>query len=166
MTFEFYGYRVRSTRWMDDLGLAVEWAGRENDPCFWLRQSKGRESFLVSRGNPEEPLAFFQIEHVGHGDQVRLHWQPSPAASPKKLLRGITKLVPVIEKALTLRGVRVIFFTSKSLAMVNFMEKLGYRLYPGMDGGADGVVMAKEIESRVKTQGPSTALGMTELEVG
>lgn len=53
-------------------------------------------------------------------------------------------LVPLIEKALALRGVRAIFFTSHSVAMAEFMQRLGYR-HAG-DGGDDGMMMAKGIQ--------------------
>jgi hypothetical protein len=152
MTFQFYGYTLRSTTEADAL-LAFAWTGRwnqrggggmakEDGYRFWLKQGEGRESFLVTRNT--EPLAFVQTEHLP-GNVVRLHWQPSPVASPKKLLRGITRLVPLMEAGLSLSGVRAIFLTSHSLTMVAFMEKLGYRLQPNVDGGADGVVMAKEL---------------------
>lgn len=150
MNFQFYGYTLRETTEADALRAYV-WASSMNSQNyrFWLKREKGIENFLVSHGRlwtetEPEPLAFVQVETIER-DQVRLHWQPSPKASPKKLLRGITKLVPLIEKALAVRGVRAIFFTSHSLSMVAFMEKLGYRLQPNIDGGADGVVMAKEI---------------------
>jgi hypothetical protein len=144
-----------------DLGSALDaWRSKAR---FWIEASPGRENFLVSERRDEislathsgapkvvygnrYPLAFFQTQTVGTGrDQVRLAFQASPVASPKKILRGITLLVPLIEKALALRGIKHIFFTSHSLTMVAFMEKLGYSLQPYLDGGADGVVMAKEI---------------------
>lgn len=139
MTFQFYGYTVRSTVEADRT-LAASWSFTPLKADFWLRQD-GCENFLVTS---DEPLLFFQTEHVGQGDQVRLHWQPSPTASPKKLLTALTMLVPLVEKALALRGVRAIFFTSHSDAMCCFMRKrLGYR-YAG-DGGMDGVMMSKGI---------------------
>ena len=147
MNFQFYGYTVRQTT-LEDEALARRWTDPALDPAFWLKQGNGRESFLVSLDSGlRTDLAFFQVEHRW-ATQVRLHFQASPVASPKKILRGITKLIPLIEKALALRGVRAIFFTSHSLAMVAFMEKRGYRLQPNIDGGADGVVMAKGINVR------------------
>jgi hypothetical protein len=146
VNFQFYGYTVRETTTEDTL-RAYAWT-RSSDWGFWLQQGHGRESFIVFEG--ERGLAFFQIEHVGEGgvppmtDQVRLHFQAAPAASPKKLLLAITRLVPLIEKALALRGVRAIFFTSHSPAMAHFMaEHHGYER--AGDGGVDGVVMAKRI---------------------
>lgn len=148
----FYGYTVRTTT-KEDWPLAAGWMAAQlktgnfdrihTAALFWLQQGSGVESFLVMQG--DLPLGFFQTQHVGRGDQVRLLFQASPSASRKKILRAITKLVPLIEKGLALRGVRAIFFTSHSLAMVAFMEKLGYQLQPYLDGGADGVVMAKGI---------------------
>lgn len=95
-----------------------------------------------------EPIALFQVEYRW-STQVRLHFQASPVASPKKILRGITMLVPLIEKGLASGGVRHIFFTSHSLAMIAFMEKrMGYRLAQNTDGGVDGAVMFKEISGQ------------------
>ncbi len=142
MEFHFYSYTLRLTN-ENDLPLAISWSAIGITAGFWLRQGEGRESFMVFQDR--EPLVFFQTEHVGQGDQVRLHWQPSPAVSPKKLLRALTRLVPLVEKGLALRGVRAIFFTSHSAAMIRFMEKrLGYN-YAG-DGGLDGTMMAKGIQ--------------------
>ena len=144
MNFQFYGYSLRTTG-EGDLALALAWTralpgGAALDAGFWLRQGEGRESFVVTEG--AEPLAFFQVEHRWR-TQVRIHFQSSPAASPKKILSGLTKLVPLSERALALRGVRAVFFTSHSAAMATFMEKrLQYRLAQ-MDGGADGAVMFK-----------------------
>jgi hypothetical protein len=170
MNFQFYGYILRSTT-EDDLELAALWTGRNDlmasveenwadlaKAHFWLMQGKGRQSFLVSQAlspdgapaRPCEALAFLQVEMVD-GD-ARLHWQPSPVASAKKLLRGITLLVPLMEKGLASGGVKHIFFTSHSLTMVTFMEKrLGYRLAKNTDGGEDGVVMFKEISGQPET---------------
>ena len=161
MKFYFHGYTVRLTS-EADLPLAIAWSARALDAGFWLKQEPGCESFLVSERVDEKslashpamskvvyeneyPIAFFQTQHVvGARSQVRLTLQASPAASPKKLLRAITKLVPLIEQALSLRGVKAIFFTSHSAAMASYMAKHhGYR-YAG-EGGADGVVMAKRI---------------------
>jgi hypothetical protein len=126
----FFGYDLRPTT-EDDLALA------QSD--FWLPGSKG-ETFLVSRDG--EPLAFVKTEHYSK-ENVRIHMQATNAA-PKKILRGITFLVPLIEKGLALRGVRAIFFTSHSAQMARFMEKhLGYARRPDIDGGVDGMVMAK-----------------------
>lgn len=137
---EFYGYTLRPTT-DKDLPLAIAGSAIALTAGFWLRQGEGRETFIVFERR-EYPLAFFQTEHVAQGDQVRLHWLPMPDASPKRLLRALTRLVPLIEKGLALRGVRAIFFTSHSSAMTKFMEKrLGYS-YAG-NGGCDGVMMAK-----------------------
>lgn len=125
---EFYGYAVRKTLPSD------------TEEEFWLRQDERRESFLVSNG---EPIAFFQKETVVPTIETRLHFQA--IAGPKKVLRGITKLVPLIEKALRSGGTKVVFFTSHSSAMARFMVKLGYMPRPDVDGGADGIVMAKEL---------------------
>jgi hypothetical protein len=153
----FYGYTVRATT-NADLALAVEWTPRALDARFWLKQDEGRQSFLafeVKEGLDTVPgyeawtLAFFQVEHVKR-DQVRLHFQASPFASRKKILRGITLLVPLIEKGLASGGVKHIFFTSHSLAMIAFMEKrMGYRLAQNTDGGVDGAVMFKEISGQL-----------------
>ena len=157
MNFSFYGYTVRATT-EADLALATEWCGikpiggnsalaeriRTSPGRFWIdsKDEPRRQNFLVSKDG--EPIAFFQRERV-NATQVRLHFQASPVASRKKILRGITMLVPLIENGLALGGVKHIFFTSHSLAMIAFMEKLGYSLRPGVDGGADGAVMAKKI---------------------
>lgn len=173
LNFQFYGYTVRKTT-PEDAGLAQSWTfwnggkgvstaeimsnlARSN---FWLKQGAGCESFLVVKhrnccDDPAhaEPLGFFQTEHVTR-NQVRIHFQASPTASAKKILRGITKLMPLIEQALCLRGVRAIFFTSHSLTMVAFMENLGYSLQPEIDGGADGVVMAKRVSPQPSAISP------------
>lgn len=134
----FYGYTLRKTVELDYI-LAMAWFP-ESNYRFWINQPR-RENFIVSEG--DEPIAFFQIEHV-KADQARIHFQSSPLVNPKKILRGITKLVPLIEKALALRGVRAIFFTSHSDSMAAFMDKrLGYQ-YAGW-GGADGMMMAKNL---------------------
>ena len=114
MRFSFYGYTIRATQ-PADLELAGD--------VFWLKREPGRENFLVLEG--ETPLGFFQTQHVGQGDQVRLHFQAGPAAKAKNILRAITKLVPLIEKALVLRGVRAIFFTSHSLAWLPACRRFG-----------------------------------------
>jgi hypothetical protein len=138
---------VRKTDLFDDVdnGLAMACAGpalAEYDRIlnFWFKP--GRENFIVLQG--DEPLGFYQIETVGRADQVRIHMQAAPAASPKKILAAITKLVPLLEKALAGRGVRAIFFTSKSEAMAQFIAQRFRFEYAG-DGGADGVIMAKGI---------------------
>jgi hypothetical protein len=141
MKYQFYGYEVRSTS-EADLALAIAWTTPAN-PRFWIEDSWGyrRQNFIVLRNG--EPLGFFQKETVS-ADQVRLHMQASPAASPKKILRGITMLVPLIEKALALSGVKHIFFTSKSAAMAAFMaDKMKYH-YAGR-GDIDGMVMVKAL---------------------
>jgi hypothetical protein len=151
MTFLFYGYECRNTC-AGDLPLLMAWTralpggrARAMDMGFWLKQGDGRQSFLVSQEG--EPLAVFQAHHVQR-DQVRLHFQASPTASPKKLLRGITKLVPLIEQALRLRGVAAIFFTSKSLAMAGFMYvHHNYEWLGKVGSGEDGWVMAKRFEA-------------------
>lgn len=141
MRFDFYGYTVRTTT-VTDAPLASQYTNRGN-PGFWLAQSHGRESFLATRRG--EPIAFFQVEHVERF-QARLHFQAFPEASAKTVLRGVLKLVPLIEKALALRGVRAVFFTSHSEAMSSFMRhNLGYT--PAGDGGRDGMMMAKQLES-------------------
>jgi hypothetical protein len=148
---EFYGYTVRKTDLFDDVdnGLAMACAGpalAEYDRIlnFWFKP--GRENFIVLQG--DEPLGFYQIETVGRADQVRIHMQAAPAASPKKILAAITKLVPLLEKALAGRGVRAIFFTSKSEAMAQFMAQRFRFEYAG-DGGGDGVIMAKGISKNL-----------------
>ena len=165
MTLTAHGYLLRTTT-EADLSLAMSWTTPMLRSGFWICQEPGRESFLVYRrreclargvGHTGDclmyeltPLAFFQIEHVGRGtvppmtEQVRLHWQPAPDASPKKLLRMLTMLVPLVEKALALRGVKAIFFTSHHDTMMRFMNRrLGYK-FAG-DGGADGDIMAKGV---------------------
>lgn len=165
---QFYDYSVRHTE-ERDVSLAAEWSNgnKEKATKFWIESAPGRENFLVSEKRDEislachpamskvvyeneYPLALFQTQTVGtNRDQVRLSFQASPTASPKKILRGITKLVPLIEKALALRGVRAIFFTSQSLSMAAFMaDRMGYR-YAG-DGGQDGTVMAKGIGGGIR----------------
>lgn len=140
MKFYFHGFTLRPTI-PEDLPLAMEWTEQKIKAGFWLKQGNGRESFLVFLG--QEPIAFFQSESC-FTKAIRLHFQASPVASRTKILRGITALVPLIEQALCLRGMKAIFFTSHSLTMVAFMEKkLGYCLQPKIDGGADGVVMGK-----------------------
>jgi len=148
MNFQFYGYTVRTSS-EEDIWIARAMRIAPWDFAFFCNQGGGRESFIVFQNDPDvwqkHPLAFFQIEHIAH--DVRLHWQTCPDASPKHLLRGLIKLVPLIEKALALSGVRAIFFTSHSLTMVSFMEKrLGYELQPDIDGGEDGVVMTKVLD--------------------
>jgi len=147
MSGNFYGYTVEKTQ-ERDMFLLLAWSTdgfsikAEERLRFWLKQGDGCESFVVREG--KNTLGFFQAEHVGAGDQVRIHMQASPLASPKAILRGISKLVPLIEKALALRGVRAIFFTSHSSAMAQFMaERHGYER--AGDGGADGMIMAKGI---------------------
>lgn len=133
--FLFYGFTVRSTE-AADLPLAQKWTAK-GDPAFWLRYG----SYLASIG--DLPIAFFRIEHIGSA-QARIHFQAGPEVKPKTILRGITKMVPLIEKALAVSGVKAVFFTSHSKAMASFMEKkLNYQ-YAG-DGGEDGVMMAKRI---------------------
>lgn len=141
MNFSFYGYQVRATV-ETDLSLAIGWSEVALNAGFWLRQEPNRQSYLVTfRGTA---LAFFQAEKVGDGSQVRLHWQPSPKASPKMILRGLTKLVPLIEKALALMGIKRIFFTSHSPRMDRFMrKKLGYRV--AGSNSFDGLILAKRI---------------------
>ena len=112
---------------------------------LWCRMCSCRQ---YQEHQPNIPLAFFQRERV-NATQVRLAFQASPVASRKKILRGITKLVPLMEKGLASGGVRHIFFTSHSLAMIAFMEKrMGYRLAQNADGGLDGAVMFKEISGQ------------------
>lgn len=144
MTFDFYGYTVRTTG-IIDASLAKRYTARGN-PGFWLMQEDGRESFLVTRSRLL--IAFFQVEHLSGKPQARLHFQAFPTASPRFLLRGLLKLVPLIEKALASRGTRAVFFTSHSPAMSAFMqENLGYT--QSGDGGRDGVIMSKHLDSPV-----------------
>ena len=167
MAYSFYGYTVRATT-EADLALAANFGrcgecyfltcpcigvGRCDCSChdkarFWIdsKDEPTRQNFLVSKDG--EPIAFFQRERV-NATQVRLHFKASPVASRKKILRGITKLVPLMEKGLASGGVKHIFFTSHSLAMIAFMEKrMGYRLAQNADGGLDGAVMFKEISGQ------------------
>ncbi len=156
---DFYGYSLRSTE-STDLPMATEWlsalargASRAIDPSranFFIVNGNGRENVLVYKN--AEPIAFYQAEHIHRAngivppmtDQARLHFMASPTASRKTLLRGITMLVPLIEKALALRGVRAIFFTSHSATMGHFMERrMGYHS-AGRDD-ADGIIMARAI---------------------
>jgi hypothetical protein len=170
MAYSFYGYTVRATT-EADWPLALAWTmnqmqllpydamrgGVHLDERFWIdsKDEPRRLNFLVSlnciasgRIGAPEPIAFFQCERV-NATQVRLHFQASPVASRKKILRGITKLVPLMEKGLASGGVKHIFFTSHSLAMIAFMEKrMGYRLAQNADGGLDGAVMFKEISGQ------------------
>lgn len=140
MKFEFYGYLVRTTT-QSDASLAEDFTHR-GDPLFWLKQEDGRESFLVSHRG--DLVGFFQAEHIPkRRGQARLHFQHFPTCSVKVILRGLLKLVPLIEKALALRGVRAVFFTSRSPSMSQFMsDNLGYTRTV-IDGGLDGVVMTK-----------------------
>ena len=158
---EFYGYTVRKTV-EEDAPWAWVWSKYSRDYRFWLQQGEGVESFLVL--DKDQPLGFYQIEHVGKGDQVRIHMQASPVASPKKILAAITKLVPLLEKALAGRGVRAIFFTSKSEAMAQFMAQRFRYEYAGQ-GGADGAIMAKGLLAvgsgpLAKSQEPTAKSGM------
>lgn len=141
MLFRFYGYTIRATQ-PADIELARD--------VFWLKQEPGRENFIVFEGaNEKIPLGFFQTQHVGNEDQVRLHFQAAPRARAKNILRGITKLVPLIEKALVLRGVRAIFFTSHSAGMAQFVKN--HHGYRWVGDSVDGMIMAKNFspESRV-----------------
>jgi hypothetical protein len=173
MNFSFYGYTVRATT-EADLALATEWCGikpiggnsalaeriRTSPGRFWIdsKDEPRRQNFLVSKDG--EPIAFFQRERV-NATQVRLHFQASPVASRKKILRGITMLVPLIENGLASGGVKHIFFTSHSLAMIAFMEKrMGYWLARNTDGGVDGAVMFKQLDA-VKVEFHVTALPAT-----
>ena len=168
MAYSFYGYTVRTTT-EADLALLAQWVPKSTPARFsrfWIdsKDEPRRQNFLVlqeictpvHRSSPPyevtrvkyEPIAFFQRERV-NATQVRLHFQASPVASRKKILRGITMLVPLIEKGLASGGVKHIFFTSHSLAMIAFMEKrMGYRLAQNADGGLDGAVMFKEISGQ------------------
>lgn len=145
----FHGYEIRETA-KDDLPLASNWnesasqsTGCPFDPEFWIRIEPGRENFLVRLNG--DPVAFFQVERIAGGEQARLHIQECPDGSPKVILRGLAKLVPLIEKALSLRGVRAIFFTSHSSAMSDYMkDRLGFS-YAG-EAGRDGVIMLKKVQ--------------------
>jgi hypothetical protein len=160
MTFQFYGYNLRTTE-STDLCIARLWSPSALGAAFWLKQDKPRcQSFLVSRAAPKhsdtmihtrymaiefsEHIAFFQSEYV-KPDQVRLHVLECPYISPRKFLRALTTLVPLIEKALALDGVKTIFFTVQSPSMVSFIGKrLGYKT--GMEYGTDdGQVMWKHL---------------------
>ena len=138
---KFYDFVIRGTDYTD-LPLASEWT--KTYPRFWIDNlPNDHQSYLVS--HDEKPLAFFRVEYLDLGNQARIAFQSRPKASPKIILRGITKLVPLIEQALRIRGVRAIFFTSHSSAMAEFMRKhLGYT-YAG-DGGPDGMMMAKGLK--------------------
>lgn len=158
---EFYGYTVRKTTEADALAAYV-WSERSKEYRFWLRQEPERENFIVFEGG--KGLGFYQIETLSKGTQARIHMQASPAASPKKILAAITKLVPLLEKALAGRGVRAIFFTSKSEAMAQFMAQRFRYEYAGQ-GGADGVIMAKGLLAvgsgpLAKSQEPTAKSGM------
>ena len=144
--YRFYDYIMRETE-DSDLFTAIEWTRRSGfDPAlgdFWIKKQPDRENLLVMEYRPVicKRLAFFQLETVP-GAQYRLHIQESPVGAPIGILRMITPLVPLIEKALVLRRARAIFFTSHSSAMAKFMaDTLGYR-YIG-EAGAEGVIMAK-----------------------
>lgn len=142
----FWEFTIRKTR-SADVPLAYKWTPFALDASFWLKQDGTKvESFLVFHHEKfsTTPIAFFQIQHVGAGDQVRLHFQAGEGVSPKIILKGLTKLVPLIEKALALRGVKAIFFTSHSESMALFMAKRFQFRIEG-DGGPDGVIMAKGV---------------------
>lgn len=130
--------REQATRWL--LSAAM-----------WMRQGEGSNSYLISLEGA--PLALLHLEPVGLGQwQTRMHLQVAPDSDAKSVLRGITKLVPLIEKALSLRGTRIIFFTSRSDAMCRFMERMDYRGMGSVE--SDGTVMAKGINGFVL--GPET----------
>src|SRR5271165_895369 len=102
MTHFFHGFALRRTV-PSDLPRAASWTirddlGTPNDTAevqaafeaarFWVKQGNGCQSFIVFDGREEQailPLAFFQTQIVGtHRDQVRLAFQASPLASPKR----------------------------------------------------------------------------------
>lgn len=140
MTVEFHGYVVRATGATDAI-LSRE-STSKGDPLFWLKQDENHESFLVAHQGLN--VAFFQVEQHKQ-EEARLHFQSFSEASPRIVLWGVLKLVPLIEKALAQNGVRAVFFTSHSLAMASFMQdKMGYT--PAGDGGRDGIMMAKRLE--------------------
>jgi hypothetical protein len=141
---EFYGYQIRRTV-HEDFKLAKEWTPVALNAEFWLRQNDALESFLVQMPDGT-PLAFLQTQKI-NVDQVRLHWQPSPIVSRPTILRALTTLVPLIEKALANRDVKAIFFTSHSLTMAWFMEKnLNYLNTEHMT--PDGVVLWKVLPGK------------------
>lgn len=138
MRFLFYGYEVRSTQ-AEDSAILARWNKRA-DAYFWMPDLR-RENFLVMHKG--EPIGFFQVQHIHH-DQVRLHMQASPQCRPKVILRGLAKLVPLIEKALAGRAVKTIFFTSHSASMARFMRnRFGYERKG--EAPPDGTVMAKKL---------------------
>jgi hypothetical protein len=183
----FFHYEIRHTT-PADATLAADWSAAQlqtrefseiaNAVSFWMEQRLGpprKESFIVFEEREEVslashpamskqvyvnhyPLAFVKTEHVTP-IQVRIHFQASPTVSRLKLLKAVYKLVPLIEKGLALRGVRLIFFTSHSEAMAAFMTKhLKYRYYG--DAGTDGMIMAKRMASTVAfTTNPSQPVG-------
>jgi hypothetical protein len=166
MISHFYGYELRSTDAFD-VATLCQWSPA-CDAMFWLKQGGGIQSFMVA--DELDHLGVFQTEHV-KADQVRLHFQANPWSSPKKVLLAITRLVPLIEQALCLRGVKTIFFTSHSLKMARFMqERLGYLTKLSFNT-PDGQVMYKHIaEARpsavASPQEPDVSLGGQLAEAG
>lgn len=152
---------------------------------FWVRQRPGRVwSYFVEKD--DTPLAFWQlalspisaggiglwtydwkstkelygVDPVEHDDEYRFYFQSAPFTENRgrKILRGITKLMPLIEKALALRGAKRIFFTSRSLPMIAFMERrLNYRLAAN-GNGPEGAVMFKNLSPEPRVASPEKNL--------
>lgn len=155
-TFAFGKYEVRSAR-LGDAALAHEWAMADPfhyDPgfgmnpglgLFWVTHSATRESYLVLKEGRE--LAFYRIDVSIDKKSARLYMQSLPMddfATRVSVMRGVMLLVPLIEKALALRGIRTTFLVSRSPRMRDFMRRpgLGYREVPTANPG-EVLMMAK-----------------------
>ena len=175
MIFNFYGYEMRSTdgwmdfmlahRWLrrywpeiDDQDLIMaDWRQQRQammlEAGFWLRP----ESFLISwRG---QPAAFLRVREFDQ-KQYRLHLLEAPGLSGKLLVRGITKLIPLIEKALEMRGVRAIVISVREGLLGRLLYRMGYDYMTGWTD-PDGWFLAKPLGgfviSRAVLQGQQTA---------
>lgn len=156
---EFFGYEIRKAE-SDDLAIAKAWLvilwnklGRIDDvrsqatidkgAAFFVEQNAANESHLVLFDT--KPIAFFKRENtvVLGWPTVRLHFLGSSTERNRKIiLRGIIKLVPLIEQALKRGQIRLIVFTSHSPQMAKFMARHLHYWRTG-DQTSDGEVLMK-----------------------
>lgn len=136
-SYKFAGiYELRPTT-VEDLDLARRWTMRDPahagilPPSFWLQQTDGRDSFLLS--DDQGPVFFFKM-HLESRTAVRIFIQFPPGgsihfrrASEKRTAKGLIAGMDWLEKMLAPNGVTEIFFDSASETLISFcVKRLGF----------------------------------------
>ena len=133
--FTFDGLTLETARPTDELlSAARAWTLQDPDhrdttpPEFWFEQRAGRESYVLQ--DSSGLVFFFKLQGHATGE-VEMHIQfppPIDLDQRARILRGLTKGLCWIERALAFRQVHTLFFVSKSATLIRFCEtRLGFK---------------------------------------